>query len=71
MFSSRAPGGSPDMILNAFLMKFDDKKNEILARACKPPKRHQKQNGARVQGQRSSKMKEKIVISRAPGRFPK
>ena len=31
------PKGSPDMILNAFHVKFDEKKKEISPRACRPP----------------------------------
>ena len=32
------PRGSPDMILNAFHVKFDDKQNEMPPRACTPQK---------------------------------
>ena len=30
-----SPRGGPDMILSVFRMKFDDKQNEILPRACR------------------------------------
>ena len=36
------PKGSPDMILNAFDVKFDEKKDEIPPGACRPSKKQKK-----------------------------
>ena len=38
------PKGSPDMILTAFDMKFDEKKDEIPPEACRPLKKLKKNN---------------------------
>ena len=39
MVITRANNGSPEMILTAFDVKFYEKKDEILAMACRPPKK--------------------------------
>ena len=36
------PKGSPDMILTAFDVKFDEKKDEIPPRSCRPLKKLKK-----------------------------
>ena len=65
------PKRSPDMILSAVNMKFHSYKNKIPTRACRLPKSQQKQKAWWVRGRGAERMGGKMVISLAPGRFPK
>ena len=40
---TRVKNGSPDMILTAFDGKFDEKKDELPPRACRPPNKLKQQ----------------------------
>ena len=55
--------GSPDMILTAFDGKFDEKKDEILPRACRPPNKLKKNNVDKVDHQ---KVEKKLCRKSAP-----
>ena len=49
------PKGSPDMILSAFDIKFDEKKDEIPPRACRPSKKLKTNNVEQVDPQKVEK----------------
>ena len=49
------PKGSPDMSLRAFDVKFDEKKDEIPSRACRPSKKLKNNNVQEVEHQKVKK----------------